>query len=543
MSNPSLLIQNVFAKWNLSRWLVLSVVALTYPMAPTLSAYILLLAGAVYIAILTLSRAVRENVQIIMLCESSWIAALIYLTGGWQSIYLLLVPLLVLSISRLAGRTIAFVGIVVVTTTAFYTTNQSIDTSVLIHIFSWVAICILASTKAKNAHTSSFQLADTSKQLDTERQRLLALLNSLADAVIAVDESGRVTHYNGAALFLLNTNTNITGNNISGLLPLKDTDGHHIDLLQVAANQPGILRRADLMLATSENTAMNLDLSISPVRMSGDKRSSGNGYIMVLRDITKQRSLQQQRDEFISVASHELRTPLAIAEANLSTALLPGYAKIEPKAMHLLEQAHGNIIFLSDLIRDLTTLSRADQGALSVDLKLIRPEELVEQLLGDYRAEAENKGLEIITKVTDNPSPVLTSEYRVHEILQNFITNAIKYTPKGSVTLGASPSHDINGGVIFSVADTGIGISRADQKHLFSKFYRSEDFRTRQTGGTGLGLYITTKLAERLSAKIWFDSQLNHGSTFYLEVPPFSHLKEDTQQVAHKQVDSFMDSL
>ncbi|HUD11107.1 MAG TPA: ATP-binding protein, partial [Candidatus Saccharimonadia bacterium] len=102
------------------------------------------------------------------------------------------------------------------------------------------------------------------------------------------------------------------------------------------------------------------------------------------------------------------------------------------------------------------------------------------------------------------------------EILQNLITNAIKYTKSGQITVGCSR---VATGTEFTVHDTGIGISASDKPKIFTKFYRSEDYRTRQTGGTGLGLYITRKLSEKLGVKISFTSRLNHGSTFTLRVP------------------------
>jgi signal transduction histidine kinase len=104
----------------------------------------------------------------------------------------------------------------------------------------------------------------------------------------------------------------------------------------------------------------------------------------------------------------------------------------------------------------------------------------------------------------------------VREILQNFVTNALKYTEKGSVVVSAKPRGD---GVMFEVSDTGIGISKADQERVFDKFFRSEDFRTRATSGTGLGLYVTMKLTRLIHADISLESELNEGSTFSIFVP------------------------
>ena len=111
---------------------------------------------------------------------------------------------------------------------------------------------------------------------------------------------------------------------------------------------------------------------------------------------------------------------------------------------------------------------------------------------------------------------LVTSRLYLHEILQNFVTNSIKYTKKGGLVLSAKP---ITGGVEFSVKDTGIGISKSDKKRVFDKFFRSEDYRTRESNGTGLGLYVTMKLAKIINAKLRVESAINEGSEFFIEVP------------------------
>ncbi len=121
-----------------------------------------------------------------------------------------------------------------------------------------------------------------------------------------------------------------------------------------------------------------------------------------------------------------------------------------------------------------------------------------------------------MTRVADNMAPLHSGRLYVREILQNFITNAIKYTDKGSVTIAVEQA---NKGVRFKITDTGIGIGKSDREKIFDKFFRSEDYRTRKTNGTGLGLYVTMKLARLLHAEITVHSQLNKGSTFEIFIP------------------------
>lgn len=329
--------------------------------------------------------------------------------------------------------------------------------------------------------------------------------------MLAVDEHGKVYLYNAAALELLNTNKNITGLYINELLPLHNHAGRRENLLHMITAEAKTISRQDLFYAAPDGSKIILDLTVSPVRVFGYGSDNWGGYKAVFRDITKQKSLDEERDEFISVTSHELCTPLAIAEATLSTALMPGYADMPPKARNLIGQAHDNVVFLSQLIQDLTTLSRAERDDLKLEHELMDVTEFCEQLGRDYRAQIEAKGLKFELNLPAGLGSIVTSEHELREILQNFLTNALKYTKSGKITLGAERAAE---GIAFSVHDTGIGISASDKPKIFTKFYRSEDYRTRATGGTGLGLYITQKLAEKMHARITLTSKLNHGSTF-----------------------------
>jgi signal transduction histidine kinase len=140
---------------------------------------------------------------------------------------------------------------------------------------------------------------------------------------------------------------------------------------------------------------------------------------------------------------------------------------------------------------------------------------LINSLYNDYKDKAQQKGLELIVNAGEVPK-IYGSRLYTREILQNFITNAIKYTQHGSINLTANSNGD---SVDMSVSDSGIGISAEEQARLFSKFFRSEDSRVRETSGTGLGLYVTAKLAKLISGRLKVISEINKGSTFVLTVP------------------------
>jgi signal transduction histidine kinase len=275
--------------------------------------------------------------------------------------------------------------------------------------------------------------------------------------------------------------------------------------------------RNDLTLSI-EDEVIKIELSILPIKNIYSENSKNNqkSFVVILRDITKEKTLEDERDEFISVVSHELRTPVAIAEgaiSNLSLMLEKNSPK--DKMVQSVQSTYSEIMFLANMINDLSTLSRAERGVGS-DAEIIDSAQLGKDLFKKYQKEVTEKGLNLDLNLDPSLENVKTSRLYIEELLQNFITNAIKYTRKGNVLISIQNKDDKT---VFSITDTGIGISKNDQQKIFNKFYRSEDYRTRETGGTGLGLYVASKLAKKINTKIELTSRLNHGSTFSFKLP------------------------
>jgi len=360
------------------------------------------------------------------------------------------------------------------------------------------------------------QITDNNDEsLALEHQRLRSLVNSMADAVIAVDTDFKIVLYNAAALEILDVNNIETGSPISSIFRPIDNNNQPLsveDLIR-GASRPTTTR--DLKLKYDDESVINLYVSIAPVRLSYGEQGHG-GYVLLLRDITREKSLEEERDEFISVVSHELRTPITISEGNISNAQLMLKSNDMESIKKALDESHNQMIFLADMINDLSTLSRAERGRLEVDVEVIEIPAFVSELVDNYRPQAESKGLQLAVELDPSAQTLKSSRLYTREILQNFITNAIKYSERGQVTIKV---HGDNRGITFNVIDTGIGISKADQERVFDKFFRSQDYRTSQAKGTGLGLYVTMKLARLIHAEIDLQSELNLGSTFSIFIP------------------------
>lgn len=379
---------------------------------------------------------------------------------------------------------------------------------------------------SKSQEVSRAELRSTKKEGVLQRDRILTIVNNLGDAILSTDKEGIVTVYNAASLLLLDTNDSLDGRRIDDILKLTDQSNEHVSLLELLKTTKSTQSREDLDFAYDDDEKIRLSVTYSPIRSSystSKKAETHDGYIIIMRDITKSKSLEEERDEFISVVSHELRTPITIVEGTISNVQVMMKHPNATKVMltDAVDMAHDQIVYLAKMVNDLSTLSRAERGvadaAEDIDVR-----EMIHKLHDEYSKDATAKGLHLNLDLGATLGHLSTSRLYFEEMLQNFITNAIKYTKTGSITISVKQKLGI---IKFSIKDTGIGISKSDQGKIYQKFYRSEDYRTRETSGTGLGLYVAAKLAHKVGTKIELVSRLNHGSTFSFSLP----VKTDTK--------------
>jgi len=402
-----------------------------------------------------------------------------------------------------------------------YSANPAVLLENGISVFAVIFLGFSVVSILNAQETKRQALLHSQRRERLQYDRILTIMNNLTDAAFTTDENGSILMYNAASLDLLDTNDSLKGQKIGEIFRLTTTDNQPAALLDLLKQSKKTTRRDDLNHTYSDGESVRLEVTYAPIRSSYSlrkKRDELGGYIVIMRDVTKQKSLEDERDEFISVVSHELRTPITIVEGTLSNLDVLMQRPELPDASVLkssVTTAHDQVLYLAKMVNDLSTLSRAERGVAD------EPEEidvstLLHTLHRQYNSDAQTHGLHLNLDLGHSLGKVNVSRLYLEELLQNFITNAIKYTKEGEVTIMASRSGQK---VTFAVKDTGMGISRTDQNNIFNKFYRSEDYRVRETGGTGLGLYVSTKLAHKLQTRIELKSRLNHGSTFSFTLP------------------------
>jgi signal transduction histidine kinase len=294
-----------------------------------------------------------------------------------------------------------------------------------------------------------------------------------------------------------------------------------------------IFRDNTAVIGQKSNSKLSVDISVSPLI---EPNGQVTGAVAILRNVQEQRKEDKQRADFISTASHEMRTPVAAIEGYLALALNEKVANIDAKARSYLEKAHSSTQHLGKLFQDLLTSARAEDGRLSSHPIVVEMNDFVEKLVDDLRFSAEKKGLliellmgsqqrkdsqsvDVSQKVIKPLLFVHVDPDRIREVITNLFDNAVKYTESGRISIGITGDVQV---VQFHISDTGPGIPKEDQSHLFQKFYRVDNSATRTIGGTGLGLYICRKIVDLYNGRIWVESEFGKGSTFYINLPRLS---------------------
>lgn len=358
------------------------------------------------------------------------------------------------------------------------------------------------------------------------------VINAIADGVIALDSQGVVQLINPSAQQMIGwTKQDAMSLDYKSVLKLTDNKNAELtpsnDPIAQALATNKEITTDDLSIVTKTGKKRLVSVVVSPVGQLG------SGVIVVFRDITNEKEEERQQAEFISTASHEMRTPVASIEGYLGLALNPATAQIDDKARDFITKAHESAQHLGRLFQDLLDVSKAEDGRLSNNPKVVDVVTFAHDIVQGLAPKAEAKGLRLHYKpMPDGDNEKLSERHlnpvyyanvdndHLREVIANLVENGIKYTPSGEVVIDVGGDNDH---VVVSITDTGIGIPKEDQVHLFQKFYRVDNSATREIGGTGLGLYLCRRLAETMNGRIWVESEYQRGSTFFLEIPRLDH--------------------
>jgi DNA-binding response OmpR family regulator/two-component sensor histidine kinase len=271
-----------------------------------------------------------------------------------------------------------------------------------------------------------------------------------------------------------------------------------------------------------------LELSTRPIWQNGQII----GIQGIGRDITERKELEKLKSDFISTVSHELRTPLTSIKGYVDLVLAGDVGPLTPEQREFLTIVAQNTTRLTELINDLLEIERLESGRIEFEFAELDLAEVLQNVARSLRVSIEQKGLEFVTEIASGLT-VRGDRERLAQVFLNLLSNAMKYTPAGTVELKAYREGDT---AVVAVRDTGIGLSESDQQKLFQKFFRSDNPYVRKVGGTGLGLSIAKAIVERHNGTITVTSQLGQGSTFTVRLPALARPKRPLVLVIEDEV-------
>ncbi len=382
------------------------------------------------------------------------------------------------------------------------------------------------------------ELTEKNELLNFRIDKTEAILKSVADAIVVVSPKGEVVFINPAAEELLNVKKeHLLGKHV--LSEIKESQMFTLSKDQLG--EEGVFGPTEVEIRGTRDTVKTLRQSVGIIH---NKNGHMVGTVSVLSDVSKQKQLEQVKTDFVSNVSHELRTPLVSIQKSIELILNEQTGKVNEDQKHFLEISNRNVERLMRLINDILDLTKMESGAQGLHIQTVDVENLVKEAMAGLQVWAESKGMIIDVKL-DNKMPNVLWDYdKVIQMLINFISNSIKFTPEqGLITLtvrslqGDEQFNEIKGSLIpleytrenpltkkdryilFSISDSGPGLRHENALKVFDKFYQIKHTSGKNIEGTGLGLPIAREIIELHHGMLWLDSNENEGANFLFALP------------------------
>lgn len=391
--------------------------------------------------------------------------------------------------------------------------------TVIIFQFALIIILLflyLRLTKKSQIVTREFK--KTKIKIEKDKAKEEAMLSSIGDGVVATDKDGKIIFFNQATKDMLTWGNDMMGKKLGEISLLADEKGLHIPLEKHPLHLSLIKRKkiitSNYHFVRKDNVDMAVYISAMPIMLNNEII----GAIEVFRNITQEKEIDKIKSEFVFLASHQLRTPLSTINWYVEMLLSGDAGPINDDQKKYLQEVYAGNHRMVEMVNDLLNVSRLDLGTLPVQLVPINISDLIIETEKEAAGTIEDNQLTINKTINKDLLEIYSDTKMMRMLLQNLITNAIKYTPpKGTISISVEPQNKKE--FIITVADTGYGIPEAAKTKIFTKLYRAENVMEKEITGTGLGLYMVKAIVEQFGGKIWFESTENVGTKFFVTFP------------------------
>lgn len=386
---------------------------------------------------------------------------------------------------------------------------------------------VVTAAKLKKSHETLEQnVIARTKDLEMSRAKEGAILQSIGDGLLATNEKGTITFVNKTAEKLLGKKRkNILDKIFSEVIPLEDRHGlsmngerHPVCMaLAMSTTTDAQTQGITYYYVRKDGIKVPLAITATPVMLNGKII----GSIEVFRDITYEREIDKAKTEFVSLASHQLRTPLSTVNWYSEMLLAGDVGELNEKQTKYLNEVYKGNQRMVELVNALLDVSRLELGTFVIDAEPTDITALAQNVIDEQMPEINKKHLRFDFSPEKNLSLGQVDPKHLRMVVQNILSNAVKYTPQGG-NVDVSISRTKGKQVLLKISDTGYGIPKNQQAKICTKLFRADNVRDKDTDGTGLGLYIVKSIVENSGGKLWFSSNdqgENTGTTFYVALP------------------------
>lgn len=376
------------------------------------------------------------------------------------------------------------------------------------------------SALADNLADARDDAFNASRIAEEQKERANAIINSVSDAIISIDDSSRIITFNRAAEEIFGYPVaEVQGKDLSILMPNPHKSSHHQYMDNYHKSRKSKMigdfdefgQRRELPALRKNGDIFPMDISVGETQVSGRRM-----YIGVVRDLSKLKVIEKMKREFVSTVSHELRTPLTSLKGALGLIFSGTLEKDEKKSAEMKDLTLRNVERLNNLVNDILDMEKIETGEMSFDIETTDVNEIAEEAIALNQHYAIQHGINFELKNRIADCYVNVDRDRIAQVMANLLSNAAKFSPENSVvSIDVSRQADK---IRFSVSDHGPGIDEAFQPLIFERFTQQHSGNTRETGGTGLGMPISKAIIEKHGGKIGFTTKVGKGSNFFFEL-------------------------
>lgn len=367
---------------------------------------------------------------------------------------------------------------------------------------------------------AAHHIAQYTHQAEQEKAKADALFSGIGDGAIATDENGRVGRINKIALELLGFEEEgeIIGEWYPKVIIAENEEGKSIPPIDRPITQALLSGKPvskELVYVRKDGSKLPVALTVSPILIN----DRPVGAIEVFRDITREKQVEEAKDEFLSITSHQLRTPLTAIRLFTEMMLGGQVGKLNKEQREYLDNIEQSALRMIQLVGATLNISRIELGRLKVDPKPTDLEDLAESLIKEVKPLAEQRHIRIkLLPVAKDLPEANIDPALLGEVVHNLLTNAVRYSLPNVGKVEVGVQHTPRGFEI-SVKDNGIGIPAGAQKKLFTRFYRADNAVEAAGDGTGLGLYLIRMIMDTTGGTVTYTSKENVGTTFFVRIP------------------------